>query len=434
MLVLYWKYEYNQFVFEDHNRNILFLGVKGDKNKVKDDENDESEQSESNDSVPSSSKETETGNSISVTPENEPSSSSKDHTHVKSEIDESEFRENVYAIDQCVFVISSSSDEELENNEDVGQDYAKKLSMEERMSQEEILRLIKQQNSAAKKEYPRVVPSTSSMVERPYSDHSDVEDDPDPVAVPSTSGWTSSNRLSPKTSPSVASVAPSIAFTEENENFEKSMTKLDQMINAVRGKESDKPTLLRLETEANVETASIKSLSESDSESGFIEVTEETPKSQYFHESKSQTIEISIDPSKIEDDLFADVFEPISAEECQKSEIETIDIPEESPAMAKRLEEQLRESPAIFESESSLKSADGKMPSEITEAFDNKLKNELKNQETAQVKNLESGEKTQPKPNEVSSQNKSPINAKTKDRVRKIAEIFNRVVSFFKFF
>lgn len=346
----------------------------------------------------------------------------------------------MYAIDQCVFAVGSSSDEELEKYENFGRDYAKQLSMEEKMSQEEILRLIEQQNSAAKKEY-HGVPSTSSMSHRPYSDHSDVEDDPDPVAVASTSGWSSarSRRLSLETS-RVAPVAPG---SVSGENLPKSMTKLDKLLNSVTGRESEDSAEVKSQTETNVETGSVKSISDSDSESGFVEVIEETPKSQYFEERKSQTIEISIDPSKIEEeDLFADVFE--SVVEQQDPEILDTQRLKGLPAALPRSEEPFRESPEIFGDESVFKSVEAlaeQIPTETAEVLEHsELESDnpspLKSSESSPVKDAEPRKETQPspKPSEESVPNKSATDAKTKERIRKIAEIFNRVVSFGLYF
>lgn len=119
------------------------------------------------------------------------------------DIDESEFRNSLYEIDQCIFIKDSSSDDDDVSvvPENDASDLASQLSREEKISQEEILRLIKEQNARRNRASPppSAAPSalpeephtsrtgltdrrpSSSRVqnEKPFSNLSDVEDDPE---------------------------------------------------------------------------------------------------------------------------------------------------------------------------------------------------------------------------------------------------------------
>ncbi len=369
-----------------------------------------------------------------------PEKTTTPETTAKSlEIDETQFRKNVHDIDQCMFAVDSSSEEEeeiIEIFDSKEAEYANQLSLEENMSQEEILRLIKQQNAAARRSEPPK--SNISSVKRPISNWSEDEDDPDvvepnqkisPLNTPSSSFSTiGSDWNSPNENATAGTSVASTKVEGSNENYEKSLSTLDEKMNSVGGSPNE-PCCSKMLGE-KLDAQSEELFSDSDSED-LIEVTADEVKSQYFGEAKpNETLEISIDPDNIgeDEDLFADVFtsgekDSVGAVEEQKVESSTEKV--QTTSLNEDVEKKCAKMSANFAELYSEK----KSPAETSKSSSELLLESEKMPVLEDNISATSEERILRAENEQKKENTT--DSKTVDRVKKIADIFKKVVSYF---
>lgn len=294
------------------------------------------------------------------------------------EIGESEFRNSFYEIDQCIFMKDSSSDDDDVNPENDGCDYANQLSLDEQMSQKEILRLITEQNvkktassqpsdlSGTPLSYQTQsndsLPSSSGIIKEKSVSNLFVEDVPiiverseydisydsdtpkgyqetqttskipqaaecsvDKVLVTlqssnilksdikslTTLTPLSTNRSSPHRQndnpKSVTTCQFEKTFIEnETSTYAKSMLKLDEMINSVTGVGSSVGQVdLSKIVNAPDDTESLELFSSSDSDDDMVEVTGSANVESPYFGETKTQMEIVIDPSHIGKD---DIF------------------------------------------------------------------------------------------------------------------------------
>lgn len=296
---------------------------------------------------------------------------------------ESEFRNSFYEIDQCIFMKDSSSDDD--NDDDVNPendrcDYANQLSLDEQVSQKEILRLIIEQN-VKKTASPQPsdlsgtplscqtqsndsLPSSSGITKEKSVSNLSVEDVPMIVErsehdisyadsdtakdhqetqttskIPQTAECNVDNKvlvtlqssnISNSDIKSLTTLTPLSAnlsspyqqngssksvttrqfektFTEnETSTYAKSMLKLDEMINSVTGVGSSMGQLNPSKiVNAPDETESLELLSSSDSDDDMVEVTGSANVESPYFGETKTQMEIVIDPSQIGKD---DIF------------------------------------------------------------------------------------------------------------------------------
>lgn len=319
------------------------------------------------------------------------------------DVEESEFRKNLYSIDQCMFADDSSSDDDVRIIKDnLETDLVSTLSSKENISQEEILKLIQEQNL------------TNENIKFNKSETKEKQDTIDENIEKNSHITEGSETFSEiKMSPLITSfesryddVQVIVHSPESSKNidsclensYKKSLSKLDRMINSVTSGKSNligSPCCSKSLLEDN-NAHSTDIISESDSDD-FVEVTDVEEKSKYFGNTKDTTLEISIDPNHIEgDDMFADVFQPSEKEKSIESQKTTVNVVEFEK---QKIEDELK-----------------------------KQKDHIECTENVNI-NLVEATKGYGSDNVEKKENKDVVTTKNKEKIKKLADIFQSVVS-----